>query len=793
MARKETAPAGNWRPNGDTLNNIPAPDLEQAARFLTLLDEEAEEFTFQTFADAPGADVVPDHKSGSLDDLAPWLERQNRAGAGVYVTVQATDGNGRSKGNIQRIRAVFQEDDGEGRELPLEPHIIVQSSPGKYHRYILTDDAPLDEFEPVQGRMVKDHGSDPDAKDRARVLRLPGFYHQKDPAHPHMVEIVHESGQAPYPWADVKAAIPPVEDKRSGPAPEPSGVDITELERLLRRIRNDEADYSRWLEVGMAIHHETEGSAEGLDLWIAWSADYPKHDADACHAKWASFGRRDDAVTIGTLRKLAKRDFPALLAAADALTRDSDPDMVNEIALEAAALPAVSQRRVLDTIKRHTGIPLGTLREAIAEGGQSEEPDHLTLARQVVTGVGPANVLSADGFVWRWSDAGVWQKSEPRTVRGWVQAHVSDAGETVTKSLVDSVSDLFTTEVYRPGHEFNIGDPEAVNTPAGELVLHANGWKLEPHCREHYRTTQIPVEYDAQAQAPRFLQFLREVFPEDDGGQKAEAVLEMMGYTLMAHSRHERFVFLVGGGANGKSVLLSVLEALCGHTNVAGVQPSQFGNRFQRAHLHLKLANIVTEVEQGAVIDDAALKGITSGEPTTVEHKFRDPFAMRPFATCWFGTNHMPHTRDFSDALFRRALVLQFNQTFKPELGNHDPDLSEKLHAELPGILNLALAFYAKALVNGFTMPESSRKAREEWRLEADQVAQFVESECQRVDEGTIVASTLYQRYKDWAADNGIHRTLSMKGFRDRLTRLGFGSTRTMHGRFVTGIRFNEL
>ena len=104
---------------------------------------------------------------------------------------------------------------------------------------------------------------------------------------------------------------------------------------------------------------------------------------------------------------------------------------------------------------------------------------------------------------------------------------------------------------------------------------------------------------------------------------------------------------LIGAGANGKSVLLSVLYALAGPENVAGVQPSSFDNRFQRAHLHQKLVNIATGLKQGEVIADAELKAITSGEPATVEHEHKDPFVMRPFAACWFGTNHMPHTRDF--------------------------------------------------------------------------------------------------------------------------------------------------
>ena len=268
---------------------------------------------------------------------------------------------------------------------------------------------------------------------------------------------------------------------------------------------------------------------------------------------------------------------------------------------------------------------------------------------------------------------------------------------------------------------------------------------------------------------------------------KIKCVLELMGYTIMSHARHELFVMLIGPGANGKSVLLAVLEGLAGVDNVAGVQPANFSRTFQRGHLHQKLANIVTELKQGEVIADAELKAITSGEPSTVEHKFGDPFVMRPFATCWFGTNHMPHTRDFSEALFRRAVILQFNRTFAKH--EQDPQLKDKLLAELPGILNLSLTAYARALNSGFTTPSSSHAAKQEWRLEADQVAQFVDDVCTRDAEARSTATNVFEAYRNWALDNGIKQTMSQKGLRERLTRLGFGFHKDRTARYVTGLR----
>ena len=124
-------------------------------------------------------------------------------------------------------------------------------------------------------------------------------------------------------------------------------------------------------------------------------------------------------------------------------------------------------------------------------------------------------------------------------------------------------------------------------------------------------------------------------------------------------------------------MLLSLLQALCGNNNVAAVQPSKFGSPFQRAFLDQKLANVITEIGQGDVIADAELKAITSGEPSTVEHKYGQPFLMQPFSTCWFGTNHMPRTKDFSEALFRRAVIITFNRVFAPH--EQDPELKDRL------------------------------------------------------------------------------------------------------------------
>jgi putative DNA primase/helicase len=210
--------------------------------------------------------------------------------------------------------------------------------------------------------------------------------------------------------------------------------------------------------------------------------------------------------------------------------------------------------------------------------------------------------------------------------------------------------------------------------------------------------------------------------------------------------------------------------------------------------LHLKLVNLVTEIAEGAEIADAELKAIVSGELTTAEHKHQPPFDFRPYATCWFGTNHMPHTRDFSDALFRRALVIPFNRKFK-EGENADPHLKEKLAGELSGILNLALAAYADVLRRGsFAEPASCLRAKEEWRLEADQVAQFINERCEMMPDSRVESLELYLAYKQWTEDAGIARRLNRKNFTNRVQRRGGQPCKGTAGkRMIAGVRLKSM
>ena len=291
-------------------------NFAEAQAFLEALsgdDWDSEVFAWQTIDDNRDRKLPAQVENGTFLDFLGFLETKNRQGFGVFVTVNKTDGRGRKAENIETLRAIWCEWDDPDAPMPdwpILPHLVVRTSPGKYHIYWFTEPLSVAAFNGAMACIVK-MGSDPDAKDRSRVLRLPGFYHQKKCAAkgqtgaPHMVCIVARNDMPRYSEADISEAFP-------APAPrtKPNGhdhssgqVDWLVVEDALHFVPASERDV--WLTIGMALHSTSD--ERGRMLWDEWSRKDSKFDPDDQDAKWESFTARDDGISIATLYHVAKQ------------------------------------------------------------------------------------------------------------------------------------------------------------------------------------------------------------------------------------------------------------------------------------------------------------------------------------------------------------------------------------------------------------------------------------------------------------------------------------------------------
>lgn len=163
-------------------------DLDMAAEFLRHLDPGGT-FTFQTFPEGK-ATGYPRILHGTFNQHVKELVRLNRNGYGIFVMVNKGDGiihegnnSCRATESVIAVRALFVDLDGASPaqllEVKPQPGILVTSSPGKYHAYWLVDDCPLDHFTHLQKKLAEKFSGDISVSDLPRVMRLPGFFHNK--------------------------------------------------------------------------------------------------------------------------------------------------------------------------------------------------------------------------------------------------------------------------------------------------------------------------------------------------------------------------------------------------------------------------------------------------------------------------------------------------------------------------------------------------------------------------------------------------------------------------------------
>ena len=311
-------------PNTESDATEPAPDaghdFEECKAFLELLAPEPDaELHFRAFYDRkPKKGAFK--WAGTPDKVWDQCVAHNKATRGVYVVVNA---GGQTKAKITHVRALFADfDEGPpSREPALPPSIIIQSSPGKLHYYWLTaapEEITLFEFSRFQDAIASEYGADKACKDLPRVLRLPGLYHLK--GEPHLVRKIGGNG-ARYTRAQLETLI---DNRDTTPAQpdQPTSRNQSQVaetafepprhivEDALNHLSADECDpYMDWLQVGMTLHHWSQGHFDAWEIWDRWSAQSNRYDDDKTDEKWKSFGGKKQGrpKTINTLFAYARK------------------------------------------------------------------------------------------------------------------------------------------------------------------------------------------------------------------------------------------------------------------------------------------------------------------------------------------------------------------------------------------------------------------------------------------------------------------------------------------------------
>jgi putative DNA primase/helicase len=325
------------------------------------------------------------------------------------------------------------------------------------------------------------------------------------------------------------------------------------------------------------------------------------------------------------------------------------------------------------------------------------------------------------------------------------------------------------------------GQKVLINFQNGTGEFTPAGFRLRPFRREDFLTYQLPFEYDLAARCPKWLRFLSRVLPDES---RQRVLAEYLGYIFARHLKLEITMILFGLGANGKSVVHDVTRALLGKENISSVSLESLCNSdYYRMMLANKLLNFSTEISDKINAD--RFKKLTSGEPIEARLPYGQPTELTNYARLAFNANQLPADVEFTEAYFRRFLIIPFDIII-PEV-ERNPRLAEEIiEAELSGVFNWVLDGLNRLLEQGrFSECKAAGKLLEAYKLESDSVASFLDECGYRPSlSEKIHLKVLYPLYRDYCIGGG-HRPFSDIKMRKRMEQLGYETATDMFGRLI--------
>lgn len=367
-------------------------------------------------------------------------------------------------------------------------------------------------------------------------------------------------------------------------------------------------------------------------------------------------------------------------------------------------------------------------------------------------------------------DRGVWQRDTLNRVRtyaqeaalrtsDWLLNHLPEKAPSMTKAEIDKLSDeeqqrratndskrqRWVAFAERVQHTERINAAitelkalEGVATPISafdqhpDLLAALNGvidlrtGELLDHDPALLLTKRLDVDYNPNAEAPRWRQFLDEVLPQEG---MSGFVQRLVGYGCSGHVEEQCFVILHGHGSNGKSVFTATLSRVFG--SIATTTPfttfeAKASGGVPNDLAALRGARLVfaSEGEAGKPMAESLIKRVTGQDRIAARHLYKEWQEFEPTFLLILATNDKPNFRGVDEGLWRRVKLVPWTRYFAPDERDHY--LGQKLLAEREGIVAWAVEGARQWYAGGLQEPLTVIEATKEYRATSDALAGFL-------------------------------------------------------------------
>ena len=366
------------------------------------------------------------------------------------------------------------------------------------------------------------------------------------------------------------------------------------------------------------------------------------------------------------------------------------------------------------------------------------------------------------------------------------------APENATPNMLNAVKQNFaSTELFYISSSAEIPCDRDTEVPLPQIIHLQNGYwfadqviqeikdgkspasSFKANTPEIFDQLILPVEYEADADCPKFKKYLEEVQPDPEIRHMLQC---LMGLSLIPDTSRNVIFFLYGEGGCGKSVFIEVLRNLVGVENCCCVPLARFTDRFRCIDLTKSLLNIIGDMptDDGTTAPhniEGMMKDAADGGSIPVEEKFKTPYTAKVTARSIFATNSLPHFTDRTQALQDRLRIIPFTQRFRGTKTENPHLRDELIREELSGIFNFALQGLAE-LSNHRTFPEPEvcKKIKTEHFDSCIVERAFIKSHVERTKEGYVFKCDLYRAFRAVCQDEGRRPVSAMK-FAEELVR----------------------
>jgi len=319
--------------------------------------------------------------------------------------------------------------------------------------------------------------------------------------------------------------------------------------------------------------------------------------------------------------------------------------------------------------------------------------------------------------------------------------------------------------------------------------------RLRPHDKADLLTVLLPMDYDPEAQCPRWEKFLTEIFM--GSVDMARYMQRLTGYGITGNTSEQCFAVLHGSGANGKSVLTETLTSVFGGitktTPFATFEDSGSGG-IPNDIAALRGARLVmaSEGESGKPMSEAVLKRVTGKDKVTARFLRQEFFTFAPTFLIMLATNHKPKFRGQDEGLWRRVKLIPFERYFAPE--ERDYDLDRKLLAESAGIVAWAVRGAVEWYKGGLQDPSAISNATRAFRETSNTLDGFFPGVVVADPAATTNGAEVYHAYRDWCEAEGLQpkEVWSRTALYSALEERKISKKRTSKGMALVGIRLAQ-